>query len=85
MSTNNTDRDNTGVLFTVNEKKSENHPDFTGNVVIGGKKYSLSAWKKTSGSGVTYQSLSVREWSDTPPAGKTAPAAKTAKAPSLLD
>lgn len=76
------DKDNTGVLFTVTEKKSENHPDFTGNIVIGGKKYSLSAWKKTSGGGVAYTSLSVREWTDSPP--KSAPQVAK-KAPSLLD
>ena len=65
------DKDNTGVLF-VNNKKVEgsNQPDFTGNVVIGGKKYSLSAWKKTSGSGLEYQSLSVREWTENPPVRK---------------
>ena len=78
-----TDRDNTGVLFNVADKKSENHPDFTGNVIIGGKKYALSAWKKTSGSGVSYQSLSVREWTENPPGQTAKPAAP--KRPSLLD
>ena len=65
MSNNNTterNNDMTGVLFTVNEKKSDKHPDLTGRVEIGGVKYSLSGWNKTSANGNAYVSLSLREW-----------------------
>jgi uncharacterized protein (DUF736 family) len=66
--TNTTERDNnmTGVLFTVNEKKSDKHPDLTGRVEIDGKKFSLSGWNKTSANGNAYVSLSLREWVDRP-------------------
>lgn len=62
--TNTAERDNnmTGVLFPVNEKKTEKHPDLTGRVEIGGVKYSLSGWNKTSTNGNAYVSLSLREW-----------------------
>ena len=31
------EKDNQGALFRVEEKKSDNHPDYSGTVTIGGK------------------------------------------------
>ncbi len=64
--TNERSNDMTGVLFPVTEKKTDKHPDYTGRVEIGGVKYSLSAWSKTSAQGNGYVSLSLREWVDRP-------------------
>jgi len=54
----NYNNDMKGVLFNA-EKKSEKHPDYTGNVVINGVEYRLAAWKRTSKKGQNYISLSV--------------------------
>jgi hypothetical protein len=79
----NTERNNdmTGVLFTVKEKKSANHPDFTGNVEIGGVKYSLSGWSKVSGNGNAYTSLALREWVERESAPQTQTEAPAKKGP----
>jgi hypothetical protein len=55
------ERDNSGVLFKNNKKTSEKHPDLTGNIMINGKKYRLSAWTKQGNSGKFY-SLSVSDF-----------------------
>jgi uncharacterized protein (DUF736 family) len=81
---NDTNRDEKrGVLFSVEEKKSENSPDYTGSITLNGVKYSLSAWGKVSSAGKPYLSLSIREWQERgegrsaeaapKPAGKKAP------------
>jgi uncharacterized protein (DUF736 family) len=54
-------KDMSGALFPAREKKSENSPDYTGDVTIGGVKYRLSGWRKESAKGVKYMSLAVRE------------------------
>lgn len=54
-------RDMTGVLFKNDQKKTEKHPDFTGNVSINNVTYRLSAWKKTGQKG-TFLSLAVSEF-----------------------
>lgn len=53
------ERDMRGVLFWLNEKKSERHPDLTGRVRINGRVYGLSGWNRRSESGVDYISISV--------------------------
>lgn len=53
-------KDNSGSLFRNDKKESDNHPDYTGSIVVGGVEHWLSAWLKTSASGTTYMSLSVR-------------------------
>ena len=52
--------DMSGALFGNSQKKKETHPDMTGEVLINGVKYYLSAWKKTSAKGQPYLSLSVK-------------------------
>ena len=57
------DKDNTGVLFKVEDKKSENHPDMTGTIILNGKKMSLASWFNVSKDGTKkYMSLKVSEF-----------------------
>ena len=56
------ERDNSGAIFTVDERKTENHPHLTGKALVEGKRMQLSAWKKVSKAGKSYLSLSFREW-----------------------
>ena len=66
------------------EEKANKQPDFTGNVVVNGTKFALSAWEKEAASGVKFLSVAVRDWKDTPPGQQRTPKAPTA-APSLFD
>ena len=50
-------KDMTGVLFPVENKQSDKHPNLTGNVLIKGEKFYLSAWTNTSKNGKKYISL----------------------------
>tara|TARA_Y100000004_G_scaffold76391_1_gene85929 strand:+ start:268 stop:492 length:225 start_codon:yes stop_codon:yes gene_type:complete len=50
-------KDMTGVLFPVENKQSDKHPNLTGNVIIKGEKFYLSAWTNTSKNGKKYISL----------------------------
>ena len=58
----NTDR---GVLFKNDRKERDNHPDYTGNINVGGIEYWLSAWIKTGQRG-KFMSLSVKPKEDQP-------------------
>jgi hypothetical protein len=44
-------KDNSGVLFKNDKKESEKHPDYKGNITVGGQDYWLSAWIKEGKSG----------------------------------
>ena len=50
-------KDMSGVLFPVENKQSDKHPNLTGNVIIKGEKFYLSAWTNTSKNGKKYISL----------------------------
>lgn len=51
---------NKGVLFKNNNKKTDNHPDYNGKIVLSnGKEYYLNAWINESNSGMKYISLSI--------------------------
>lgn len=50
-----------GVLFRAKERASDKHPEFTGNIVIGGVKYRLAAWVNTSKDGQKYFSIKASE------------------------
>jgi uncharacterized protein (DUF736 family) len=54
-------KDMTGVLFPVENKKTDKHPNLTGNVIIKGEKYYISAWSNVAKSGKKYISLKVNE------------------------
>jgi uncharacterized protein (DUF736 family) len=54
---NNQDR---GALFRNTKKETENHPDYTGSLNVGGMDCWLSGWIKESKNGQKYFSLSVR-------------------------
>ena len=49
----------TGVLFMVEQPASDKHPNLTGNVIIKGEKYYVSAWTNTAKNGKKYISLKV--------------------------
>ncbi len=51
-------KDNSGALFTNNRRERDSQPNYTGDAVIDGVKYRISAWEKTSKNGSTYYSLS---------------------------
>ena len=54
-------KDMTGVLYPVENKQSDKHPNLTGNVLIKGEKYYISAWTNTAKSGKKYISLKINE------------------------
>ena len=54
-------KDMSGVLFPVENKQSDKHPNLTGNVLIKGEKYYISAWTNTAKSGKKYISLKLNE------------------------
>jgi uncharacterized protein (DUF736 family) len=63
-------KEGSGALFKNQEKQSDNHPDYRGNIRINGQDMWLSAWIKTSKSGTKYMSLSAqpKEKKAAPPA-----------------
>ena len=54
-------KDMTGVLFVVEDRASDKHPNLTGHVLIKGEKYYISAWSNTAKSGKKYISLKLNE------------------------
>jgi hypothetical protein len=51
---------NKGVLFKNTNKKTDNHPDYNGKIVLSnGKEYYLNAWINESKNGQKYMSLSI--------------------------
>ena len=44
-------RDNSGALFKNERKERDNHPDYTGNAMIDGREYWISAWVKDGAKG----------------------------------
>lgn len=53
------DNTNTGALFKNDKKTTDKHPDYRGQVNVGGTEFWLSAWIKTGKSG-KFMSLSVQ-------------------------
>lgn len=54
------DNTNRAVLFKNENKKTENHPDYSGNLNFEGVDCFLDAWVKTAESGKKFMSLSVK-------------------------
>jgi uncharacterized protein (DUF736 family) len=55
----NYDNTNSGALFRNDRKESDKHPDYRGELNVGGVEYWVSAWLKTSGKGTKFMSLAV--------------------------
>ena len=53
-------KDNSGSLFQNKDKKSENHPDYSGSIKINGRDMWISGWRKTTKDGKPFLSLSVK-------------------------
>ena len=53
------DNSNSGALFPAREKKSDRHPDMTGNLDVNGVEYYINAWTKVSKQGKKFLSLSI--------------------------
>ncbi len=73
------DDTNKGALFKNLKKDSEKHPDYKGNVNVGGTDYWLSAWLRVSKDGKTYMSLALQ------PKDEQKPAAKPSRVPGSDD
>jgi len=54
------DNTNSGALFKNDKKETDKHPDYRGQINVGGIDYWLSAWLKTSKNGQKYMSLAVK-------------------------
>lgn len=52
-------KDMTGSMFLISPKESDKHPDFNGTVLIQGREYWISGWKKTAKSGKKFLSIAV--------------------------
>ncbi|HET8693561.1 MAG TPA: hypothetical protein VFM33_02725 [Aquabacterium sp.] len=55
------DNTNRGALFKNDNKETERHPDYKGNIDVNGVDYWIDAWIKKAESGRTYMSLSVKK------------------------
>lgn len=53
-------KDNSGIIFKNDNKKTENHPDRTGHAMIGGREYFVSAWLKKDRNGDAFLSLAFK-------------------------
>ncbi len=53
-----------GVVFPTKEKKTENSPDFSGNLKVEGVVYSVACWQNTSKAGKPYITMRMRVESD---------------------
>ena len=53
-------KDNSGAMFAVEEKKTDKHPDREGSALIGGREYWVNGWLKKSKDGKPYLSLAFK-------------------------
>lgn len=70
-------KDGQGSLFKNKRKETDNHPDYTGSVMIDGVERWLSAWIKTpKNGGEKYMSLSIGKPKEQRSAPREAPRAQ---------
>lgn len=53
-------RENSGSMFLMEEKKKDSFPDFEGSVLVNGEEMWVSGWKKQSQSGKKFISLAFK-------------------------
>ena len=53
------DDTNKGVLFRETEKKTEKHPDMSGEINVDGVEFRLAGWTRESKNGKKFLSLAV--------------------------
>lgn len=63
-------RDGNGSLFKNTRKEEDKHPDYRGEIMVGGQIYWLSAWIKEGKNG-KFMSLSAKPKEDKAPEVKT--------------
>lgn len=51
-------KNDSGVLFRNSNKKTDKHPDYTGECKVNEVNYKISAWINTSKTGSNYMSIS---------------------------
>jgi uncharacterized protein (DUF736 family) len=56
----NAQRENSGVLFRNDRKQSDNSPDYTGSLNVGGVEHFINGWIKTGKSGTKFMSLAIK-------------------------
>jgi len=75
------DNNNRGALWNNDRKQSDKHPDLSGSIMIDGKEYWVSGWKKKPGQNdrAPIVSLSVRpkDYKDNQPAPSQTNAAES--------
>lgn len=54
-------KNNTFSLFKNEKKENEKHPDYTGDIMVEGKKLRLSAWINETKGGKKYMKGSISE------------------------
>jgi hypothetical protein len=74
-------RDNSGAMFPNRKKEKETHPDMTGDGLIGGKEYYISAWAKQDKFGKTFYSFSFKDKASVAPRSDAAPSGGNASPP----
>lgn len=52
-------KDGSGSLFKNDRKESDNHPDYKGQLMVGGVQYWLSAWIKETDEGKKWMSIAT--------------------------
>lgn len=60
----------TGALFKNNYKKEDKHPDYKGEMEMGGLKYDMAGWIRKSKGGKSYLSVVIGDLKNQQPADR---------------